>query len=181
MLGAANGGVCYSSFTIQLSNNVIANPHVSVVSLSQISQSSMEYWWADLRNPSQIFPMMWVPNIMHICISCGTSRICICNSIKCTVYGKSNWNTFCVLDWPRCTAIIPFCAGAPLSVLKLSFQVSHDVRKMSRFYRCLQIISGLFFAKACPIRNCVWLQNICPVASSACPLCARDTTSHQWR
>lgn len=54
------------------------------------------------------------------------------------VYGKRNWDTFCLLGSPRCSWIMPYSrTGAPLSVLKLSFQVSPDGKKMGRFKKCL--------------------------------------------
>lgn len=66
VLGAANGGACSSSPPVQLSSDVIADPHACLVPLTwcafahsqEILPSSTENWWADLRSPSQRSPVL---------------------------------------------------------------------------------------------------------------------------
>lgn len=113
-------------------NGVRATPkllHIAVIPFSscgfarsqQISQSSMQNWWADLRKPTRVFPMMWVYAVTHY-----TDFLwCLMD----TVYWQweGNWNAFYVLGSTRCTLIIPFySAGAPLSIPKRSFLVSRQ-------------------------------------------------------
>lgn len=60
------GPSCFSSLPVQLSSDVIAHPHACLVPLTwcalsrsqEILPSSTENWWADLRSPSQLSPVL---------------------------------------------------------------------------------------------------------------------------
>lgn len=157
----------------------------------QISVSSKQNWWADLRKPSQIFPVMWVHTVIHIYISCGVSWIyCISNALIYILKRSLKY----ILGSPRCTLIIPFsCVDAPLSILKLFFRVSEGhvgevvlhlwlIFLISDFQMFAVCMWPFFFQSLSHIKLCLCvLQKMSPFASSRYPLCVRDTTSHQWR